>query len=529
MNLSIKPVHYEFLSCLEDSIIAVAEWAHYRYELIFCEDWYFDFNPGPDRPLGDSLPVFRNDVVGKLDAYHGIKTLYGKASPAEILDVVESELKDNRPIMVSIDSYLCPWDWNYLKTHFHHYYLITGSDDDGNYSYCDRFFKASGTMTKENLIQGYLNDYRTFRFEGGERIHVRWGEILANSVNRLMNGAGNGNAFGAMRDFAESVEGSTDIQKEIEGHEDFLFIAPLIKNLEDIAYGRRRFAKLLDYFGAETDVEGFRETSAGLIKAASQWANIRAILIKAAFSRDVSLKNKAANKIRDVAVLEEDIAGRVRRMYQDKADASGSFSNRQVVSHEATEGDVAAVGRKIRFVDLSPYLNNKAFGATVSMDCPADLMGTGTYFLKENFPDHEHRIWTVKDMAFQVPWLYGNGNDNIACSGQEISIDDDVFRNIMILGCADWGNYVERFLIRYDDGRTEEIPVRITDYLYEPVYGETIAWEGKAVEKINDRVQLRGRKVYISAQNHEIAAEGRIRYLRLPDVPGIHIFAISLA
>jgi hypothetical protein len=529
LNLGIEPVHYDFLSCMEDSIVGVAEWANYNYELIFSEDWYFVFNHKINHNLGSSFGIFNKDIVRRLDKYHGIKIISKKVSSQKLIGIIKRELKKKQPIMVSMDSYLCPWDWNFQKKHFHHYFLIIGIDHDECFHCCDRFFKTNGIITQKNLIEGFLGDYKIFRFKNKEKTHVKWGQILAQTINKLKNEAGKLNAFDSMRSFADSLESLTDLQNEIQGHEDFLFMAPLIKNLEDITYGRRRFAKLLKYFANETGLTDLNEISNSLVIAASQWANIRTMLIKYAFQDDIADKNQAVMKIREVATWEEAVADRVCQIYQKNTPTAGYFSNRTIISNELSKKNITPINSRVSFIDLSPYLNNKAFGETISTDCQANLMVTGTYFLKENLPGNQNDVWKIQRMKFRLPWLYGTDKDNISCNGQKIAVVPGIYQNIMILGCAEWGNYTDKLTLHSVDGQIEELVIKMTDCLYEPLYGETIAWKGRAVEKIDGRPQLRGGQVYIGAQKYPATLKGKIKFVQLPEVPGIHIFAITLA
>lgn len=528
MNLGIEPVHYDYLTCLEDSIVGVAEWANYNYELIFSEDWYFIFRPETGQSLGSSLSIPNNDIIKKLDRYHGIKIVSKTVPPQKLVEKIKRQLKKQLPIMVSIDSYRCPWDWNYQRRHFYHYFLIIGVNDEEDFYYCDRFFKSSGIISKERLLEGFLGEYKVFKFKGKEKIPVNWSQILATTLNRLKNGNGELNAFDSMRCFADKLAGLTDLQSEVRGHEDFLFGAPLIKNLEAITYGRRRFAKLLTYFATETGLNPLNEIANHLVTAASQWANIRAMLTKYAFQKDIADKNRVVIKIREVAAWEETVSGQLYQIYQKNTATTGYFSNRHIITNKLDTENITLLTNEFLFIDLTPHLNNKAFGEEISPDCPANLMGTGTYLLKENFPSNQETIWEIKEMKFKLPWLYGTGKDNISCNGQKIAINPGIYQNIMILACAEWGNYTDKLIVHYVDGQTEQIELKITDCLYKPLYGETVAWEGTAVEKINGRVQTRGRKVYLVAQNYSTTRKGRINYLQLPDVPGIHIFAITL-
>lgn len=527
MNLGINPVHCDFLTCNEDSIVAVAEWANYHYELMFSGNWSFVFKKNLKQSLGASLGVKNNNVRKKLAKYHGIKVKPVKISPSKIIKIIEHELKQGKPIIVSMDSFLCPWDWNFQKKHISHEFLITGMDNNEILHCCDGFYMTCETITKEEFIQGFTGECIIFKFKGYEKIYVNWGKILENTVNKLKDNYSFLHAFKSMRSFADNLENLTDIQNEILGYKNNLFEAPLIKNLEHITYSRRKVAKFLQYLGEETGQTVFYELSNAITKAASQWANVRANLIKIAFSKDISVKNQVAAKIREIADLEEDIANQISHISQKNKKTSSFFSNKLTKNNESSIENIVSDNKKGLFIDLSLFLNNKAFGDSVSADSSADLSGTGIYLLKENFDD-KNNIWKVNEMEFKFPEICARKSDNISCKGQKIYIQKGIYQNIAILGCAEWGSYINSLIIHYMDDQIEEISIKFTDCLYKPLYGETIAWEGRAVEIVDGNAQLWGSKVYMIAQSYGLKLRKNVKFLLLPDCPGLHIFAITM-
>jgi hypothetical protein len=530
IKLDIKPIHYDFLTCFEDSIVTVAEWSGYRYELMFSEDWNFVFNFEKSRlnkNLGQSIEVTSHDIKNKLDKFHGIKIESVEISSEKVTKVIIDELKNKKPIIVFVDSFWCPWDWFFQKRHNDHAFLVTGFDDTEKFYCCDCFYQTNNIITGEELRKGFIGRTEVFSFEGNEKIYVNWSNVLQIVLNRLRDGDRGLNAFDSMRYFADVLESLTDLQNEILGCEEYLFSAPLVSNLEYIAYGRRRFARLLDYFEEEIGIKYLQELANRLRKVAIQWANIRLMLIKLTFSYDALIKNRIVSKIREIAESEESMAEQMAEVLRSNINASHYFTNRcKTISMEEKKENLVS-SNNVLMVDLSPYLNNQAFGNSISEKVTADLMGTGTYFLKGNLPDND--VWKVNKMKFKCPWLYNNGNDNISCNRQRININNkEIYQSIIILGCAEWGSFTDKLSIYYINGQVEEIYIKLTDCLYKPLYGETIAWEGKAVDKIGNHAQLRGGNVYITAKKYDIPRRDRIDFLQLPECPGIHLFAISL-
>ncbi|HEX3048878.1 MAG TPA: amino acid adenylation domain-containing protein, partial [Bacillota bacterium] len=529
-KLDIHPIHYDYLTCFEDILVTVAEWAGYHYELYFADAWSFIFdseNCRRDHNVGRWLKVASVDGNEELVLRHGLEMIWGKAaSLPDLIEVIRTELDNNWPVVVSMDSFVCPWDWNYQKLHNTHSFVISGMDDNTGLLYCcDGFYQTCATIPKEELMKGLKGEYGLFRFAGPARISVNWREILEDALAKLQTAGSAGTAFDSMRSLAEILV-ETELQNEIRGHEGNLFEAPLVKHLEHITYGRRKFAKLLDYFGEETGLREFPQLAGALREVASQWANVRALLVKEAFSQDNIFKNRAIPKIREIADLEEGIAMRLAQVCRNQVDSPRNFSNRYSTQSKQKKAEESASTGKPVMADLTPFFNNKAFGEGISVECPADLTGTGIYFLKKNIPSHD--IWKIGAMEFKFPDLEHQVYDNVSCNGQRIQIENEGQQKLMILGCSEWGSFSDNLAIHYVDGRSEALQVKFSDWLYKPMFGEALAWEGKAVEKIGSSAQLRGGKVYLSAHQYDLQLRSKIDYIQLPDCPGMHIFAISL-
>lgn len=127
-------------------------------------------------------------------------------------------------------------------------------------------------------------------------------------------------------------------------------------------------------------------------------------------------------------------------------------------------------------------------------------------------------------MKFQFPNLIEDSYDNISCMGQIIEISSNYCSQIMILSCAEWGNYFETIIINYTDGFSINIPFEVSDWaMKNQASHEVVAWDGVCI-KIGDYKGV----AYIYAQGHLLSHNGFISTIILPNCSNIHIFAISL-
>ncbi|UUZ84756.1 BtrH N-terminal domain-containing protein [Paenibacillus sp. P26] len=179
--------------------------------------------------------------------------------------------------------------------------------------------------------------------------------------------------------------------------------------------------------------------------------------------------------------------------------------------------------RKFHYVDLLPYFNNQAFGDPESN---ADLTGAGEFFLLENEGAFPESSLSTDHLSFVLPVPLGYKNDNISCQDQQIDVEEAVYDEISILGCAEWGDQVTELVLGFEDGDTEPISVTITDWVWDPRYGETPV--------ISNRIQRKVPNAFVPDIGHLFGAKYRIQNKKklnkivLPYCPCLHIFAVTL-
>lgn len=119
------------------------------------------------------------------------------------------------------------------------------------------------------------------------------------------------------------------------------------------------------------------------------------------------------------------------------------------------------------------------------------------------------------------------GVDNLICTSQEIYLKNfDVSpSNLYIVGSCDHGNYEGYLTIVYSDETIEENRIAFSDWCQDPAYGETILME------FDYRYDNLGIKENITTRlylNKIVLKEKPIKSIFLPQIPTMHIFAITL-
>lgn len=513
----IKQMHDEGLNCFQDLIQSVALWWGRSYELMFVDAWGFVYQSlnGKSGPrLGDRVGAGTGDYQKSLELYHGIHTEYYEKTVPEVLQIVQKELSEGRPVMIPMDSFFCPWDVGFQRNHSMHGFLAVGLDDDHLYCVDGVYYQQDAPLELEYFQQGCMGCI-TLSISGDEAKDVDWQKILKEAVARLQGQRGIPNAFDAMRIFAGELPEALNFQVEMEGCE-YFWLSPLIRQIWDICRGRKQFAKLLRFLGDRNGFTGLQALGDDLEQTGWRWDTIRSILIKASMLTDPTLVlARTTSKIRDIIVLEEQIAKKLEE---------GNF---ETVSEKVSKVSTTRISGKtgeVTFLDLSDYFNNQGFGGAESQS--ANLIGNGSYFLTNGLPIE--RIWRVGEMWFQFPNPAEGVQDNISCGGQTIPAPPGRYSRIMTLGCAEWSNFSDKILIQYADGRSEEAPLEFTDCCYPPVFGESTAWTGRGTRRNQGVFEPILQEMRLYAKSCPLNTGGEVISIRLPDCPNLHVFAISL-
>lgn len=527
MIINLVPQHHADRTCFEDLIASIAISKNRRYEMIFSKAWNFCFLPIKEELqacIGTRLDMQRENYLYLFERYHGIKvSFFNIESVDEVMDVISMQLAINQPVAIKIDSFWCPWFVNYQRIHSKgHVALVVGLNKLSGELYCtDPFYMVQNVpITIGDFNQGYSGSYAIFTVVKEEECNINWKEMLLNSVANLKIN----NAFVGMKDFAEAIKCSLDFSVETQGYDSSLVGVPLFEGLLQIGKGRLKYSLVLQYLAEKYSVDALLPLCEDIKMIGSKWMIIRGILYKAYYSQQNSItlyKDRVAAKIIELSYEEENISIEATKI-AEKYDGRHSFSSTKNFCGykdnyiEITETD---------FIYLEPYYN-KGFGEFQYSECISDLTGNGKYFLIDGLPKID--IWEVHNMKFKFPSINNYTNDNISCMGQTIITPDKLYTTVMLLGCSDWENFSEKMTIRYTDGKVEHIPIEFSDWELNPAYGETVAWEGKAVERVKEQKSLLSKPVHLFCKMQKLKCPGFIECIILPECPNIHVFAITL-
>jgi amino acid adenylation domain-containing protein len=520
-SLNIKPYHEPWRNCYEDCVISVLNWLGRGHELLYAGSWDFKFRPETEAAtsIGRRFTHNINDGRILLEKYYGIKLIpHPEKTTAEILNIIDQELAAKRPTLLEIDSYWNPWDLWYQNKHSDHVLLVVGVNELKELCCTDAYYsKQNQILPGENFLNGAKHCI-TLVMDQEYDADFDWRDTIETAVMKAKNPADSASVFEAIRNFGDIIESSFEVAKEIEGSFNFWEI-PLFIGIKEIAYGRFKFGKLVEYLGVHFHVNDLVELSNRFTVMGAKWDEIRSLFFKLLVSDAAISLDKIAVKIREVADYEESTANRLLEVCrQTNPEAAATWES------QASPGKVEM--KEIVFVDLTHDFNNNGFHSSISENCPADISGNGFYLVwKSEFLEE---VWQIGTMKFRFPSPVDHQNDNLVCSGQTIPVPAGNYCNIMFLGNSEWGKLSGEMGLHYADGKTEEIIIEFSDWNLAPTGGEVVAWQGTAVEKRENGDQVCNFAPRIFAKMYSLKTDGVLESLRLPNNPCIHLFAISL-
>jgi hypothetical protein len=132
--------------------------------------------------------------------------------------------------------------------------------------------------------------------------------------------------------------------------------------------------------------------------------------------------------------------------------------------------------------------------------------------------------------AAGVPFLFPPTDadaNNVAFVGQRLDVPPGRYDALHLLGVSEQGNYQGVLRLVYEDGRSDEHTLGLSDWCQTPRYGEDVAFEfaqrrgaGGAVERITCR---------ILQQRVPLRGDVRLVRIELPDRETMHVFALTLS
>ena len=516
MCLNITPLKIDGLDCFENIVVSILNWKINSYELSFVESWGFSYDydkVDSSNILGNKISSGKRNVVGNITKYYGVNVVnHRKEGVQEVLNDIKNELSKGLPVGIFIDPFYCPWEPDYKFEHGKHFCAIVGINEGGDFICIDSLpIILESVLSFKDFNDGY-QDYVTFDFSNILLNNFNLKKILNSCISELGLYSNKNNAFSDMRLFADSIENSLNIHSEIDGYTNSWSV-PLLINITEIYGGRFQTAKLLTYLQDVFHDDYLLLLLERFKSIVKKWNIIRGLFYKISMTAGGAKKLiSIANKIREVADFEETTADMIYKFLRDETILISKYS------FNNTNDKLDLSNFDVIFLDITKYFNNKGFGTP-----EGNFSRTGEYFLTEGLPTN--KMLDIQGMKFIFPDVIENMYDNISCKGQVIQLSNVDCSGLMLLGCGEWGSFEKNLIINYKNGTSEVLKIAFSDWSGNPLFEESIGWQGKYVAKTNISIKRMGR---IFAKVYSINNSGSINSICLPNCENMHIFSISL-
>ena len=182
------------------------------------------------------------------------------------------------------------------------------------------------------------------------------------------------------------------------------------------------------------------------------------------------------------------------------------------------------VGGPLVPVDLNAFYNNDATSNEFSMN-DGDFDGTGRTYPAAQLPQTGH----LTSEGIEFPFTNGMEGtlDNIVAAGQRIPLPAGRYTTVHLLGAADTGNVDTAASLTYADGSTAAVPLRLTGWLADPTFHESVAFRTTLVHTPQGALDI-GAGIF--HQRLPVDPARDLTALTLPTVTGPrpHLFALVL-
>lgn len=270
-ELEINCIHDNNLSCLERPIATVLNWQGVDYRYIFSSCWTFSYNYMEHYNGIQNVPELMSFLENS-EKYTGISFNIQMPSSDKRIQIISDEIANNRPVIVYINSYWCPWFPSYKRSHIHHYILVIGINTE------DHYFTCLDKLDTQKKVILPFDDYNN---GAGELALVRFSQyfnykavrklLIVNAINSL---APNATKL-CIHEFADQIRTNINMDEQLKNYHDAR-VAPIYTWLKGIADDRLNYAGFLKLI--LTDCNDYCLKLADL---SSDWRSVIILLIKA--------------------------------------------------------------------------------------------------------------------------------------------------------------------------------------------------------------------------------------------------------
>lgn len=308
-ELQISRINNDKLSCLERPMATVLNWLNADYRFIFLSSWTFSYNYMENYQGIQSVPELKA-FLGNSERYTGIRFDVEQVPEEMRYEQICNEIMHDKPVIIYIDSYWCPWFPSYQKSHIHHYILVIGVDTDKNYFIC---------LDKLDSQEKVILPFEDYNKGSGEIIFMSIKSVVDYNKKQIKRDCRKTlnpeivqhNIY----EFANNVRYFMNVTEKLKNYHDPK-VAPLYTWLKGISNDRLNFSECVEIF---MDNNNHNYYKIGLKVIADAWRNIIILLIRAGTRKNNEKTYESiARKIEQIAKMESTLMHELKEELQDE-------------------------------------------------------------------------------------------------------------------------------------------------------------------------------------------------------------------
>lgn len=322
--------------CADIVAASLLVWKSYRYEIMFINSWGFSFKPAPSGRISDGLNEWTGGILQPLEIYLGIKSIIQKMEPQKAWNYVTQELYNERPVVLNVDLYWCPWHEHYQKNNRSHSIILLGIDEQNWTLDCmDKYTLQSLNGPYKMNFNEFVHAYQSLTIYSFIKpvVEIDWRVMIREAIicmkekadydlyfalkkeklnNRItLNFKSAQSRFEKNNCFEEIRLLAQEIKRSSLANELYVKQNPLIASLITIANGRRKFAYSLRYLGQKQNVEHLVDIARLMEYCSWHWNSAIKHLYNYLKAIDINEKNQFCDEVKSLAVFEEMMADKL--------------------------------------------------------------------------------------------------------------------------------------------------------------------------------------------------------------------------
>jgi hypothetical protein len=311
--LNIKPYKRALYNCYDNNIITqISNYWKIDYRPYFLGGFKFHF----DNLQEDLSKIKLNDIsTGSyysekiLYRFSGIKLTYSKdviKDMREFIELLKTQLNEEKPVGIWIDSYYLPWSEYYLEIFRKHCFLIIGINEEENILYCvDGYLSNKIETISINEVFEHHDNLIYFEKKEAYIKKIDPSIVIKYVLKSLSYEKALSNQSSIMK-FRELISNSEITSKYIEDIDD-VNKSELIFIISKIALARYHFADTLKHMNNICKTTIFNEVIQEAFEIHKEWEKVKNMMIKGIYTKSNRYFEKASKILYDLSIKEEGI------------------------------------------------------------------------------------------------------------------------------------------------------------------------------------------------------------------------------